>query len=140
VASFDVLGVDALHGQVFHGGSGGQSVAVLTHRAWTRVFNADPAIVGSSITLDGLPHTVTGVMPESFAWPSIATMPTSGPGPDLFTVATRHDIPDTPVVRADDMRLDRRIHYLRAVARLRAGVTLVYRATRIEAIQALRLE
>ena len=135
-AFFDTLGVEARHGQVFRTGSGGQPLVVLTHRVWVRLFNADPGIVGSSITLNGIPHTVTGVMPESFIWPTIATASTSGAGPEVFTVATRHEIPDTPVVGAEDMRLDRRTHYLRAVARIRAGVTLEEAKAEVSAVAA----
>lgn len=133
-AFFDTLGVEALHGRVFRTGAGGEKVVVLTHRVWTRVFNADPAIVGTSITLNGVPHTVTGVMPESFSWPTVATVPTGGHGPELFTVATRHEIPDTPVATAEDMRLNRVTGYLRAVARVRANVTLDEAQAEVSAI------
>lgn len=47
----------------------GPAVAVLSHALWTRAFNADPAIVGRSISLRGEPHTVVGVMPAAFHWP-----------------------------------------------------------------------
>jgi len=121
---FDVLGARALHGQLFHEGAGEQQVVVLSHRVWVRVFNADPAVVGTAVTLNGLPHTVLGVLPETFTWPTVATGQVNGPGPEVFTVATRHDIPDTPVLSAEDMRLNRRTSYLRAVARLRSGTSL----------------
>ena len=46
----------------------GPAVAVLSHALWVRAFNADPSIVGRSITLRGEPHTVVGVMPAAFHW------------------------------------------------------------------------
>ena len=133
---FDALGVEAMHGRVFRKGAGGQRVVVLSHRVWTRLFHSDPAIVGGSITLNGMPHTVTGVMPDTFTWPTVATVAASGPGPEVFTVAARHEIPDTPVTRAEDMRLDRRTGYLRAVGRLKAGVTLEEAQAEVSAIAA----
>jgi putative ABC transport system permease protein len=42
------------------------NVAVLSHRFWTRRFDADSAIVGRSIVLDGQPYTVVGVLASGF--------------------------------------------------------------------------
>ena len=41
-------------------------VIVLAHSLWKRRYGADPNIVGNPIEFDGVPHTVVGVMPESF--------------------------------------------------------------------------
>jgi len=48
-------------------------VAVLSHGLWTRRFGADPGIVGQSITLNGVPTEVVGVMPASFTFPDTRT-------------------------------------------------------------------
>jgi putative ABC transport system permease protein len=45
---------------------GAPPVVVLTHPLWQRRFGADPKIVGQTVTLDGAPHTVTGVLTSSF--------------------------------------------------------------------------
>ena len=42
---------------------------VLSEAAWKKYFGADPAILGKSITLRGLPYTVIGVMPAGFNFP-----------------------------------------------------------------------
>ena len=47
----------------------GEDVVVLGHRLWQRRFGGDAAIVGRSLTLDGKPHTVLGVMPPDFRFP-----------------------------------------------------------------------
>jgi predicted permease len=39
---------------------------VLSHALWTRAFNANPGIVGQTITLDGQPATIVGVGPTGF--------------------------------------------------------------------------
>ena len=41
-------------------------VAILTERAWKRLFNSDPAIVGQTIVLNGNPFVVAGVLQGSF--------------------------------------------------------------------------
>jgi predicted permease len=45
---------------------GKPSVAILGNRVWQRLFNLDPTIVGKSITLDGKPYTVAGVLQRGF--------------------------------------------------------------------------
>ena len=45
-------------------------VVLLSHAAWTRRFGSDPDIVGSVLDLDGVPHTVVGVLAEGFFFPS----------------------------------------------------------------------
>src|SRR5262252_5221013 len=48
----------------------GPAVAVVSHALWVRALNADPSIVGRSITLRGEPYVVVGVLPASFHWPT----------------------------------------------------------------------
>ena len=66
---FRVLGIQPVMGREFNGDEdrpGGPAVAVLSHALWTRVFNADPNIIDSPISLRGEPYTVIGVMPSGF--------------------------------------------------------------------------
>jgi len=44
-------------------------VALIGHGLWQRRFGGDPGIIGTTLTLDGRPRTVVGVMPEGFAYP-----------------------------------------------------------------------
>ncbi len=67
---FALLGVDPMLGRHFvpeEETPGGPQVAILSHSLWSRRFAADRSIVGQRITLDGLDHTVVGVMPETFS-------------------------------------------------------------------------
>ncbi|MEX2284258.1 MAG: ABC transporter permease [Gemmatimonadota bacterium] len=69
----DVLGVRPLLGRGFVDEESvwnGRPAAILTHAFWTRRFNADPAMVGKSITLNGKPTEVVGVLPSSFDFAS----------------------------------------------------------------------
>ena len=43
---------------------------VISHQAWQRHFASDPAVVGRTVRLGGVPRTVVGVMPEGFEFPS----------------------------------------------------------------------
>lgn len=68
---FGFLGVPPLLGRVFgdaDAAPGAPPVAVMNHRAWVRLFNADPAVVGRTLMLNGEPRTVIGVMPPRFEW------------------------------------------------------------------------
>jgi predicted permease len=51
------------------GTPGAAAVAVLSHGLWVRRFGEDPAIVGRTIVIDGVPTDVVGVMPASFTFP-----------------------------------------------------------------------
>lgn len=42
------------------------SVVILSYPVWKRAFAGDPSVVGRKITLDAMPVTVIGVMPEGF--------------------------------------------------------------------------
>jgi putative ABC transport system permease protein len=49
--------------------AGRDHVVVLGYRIWQRRFAGDPGVLGRSITLDGEPHTVIGVMPRGVEFP-----------------------------------------------------------------------
>jgi len=69
---FDTLGVAPALGRALGPADdvrGGASVLVLSHATWRDRFGSDPAIVGRTITIDGEPQTVVGVMPAGFDYP-----------------------------------------------------------------------
>jgi putative ABC transport system permease protein len=63
---FEAIGVRPLAGRVLSAEeiAAGAPVVVLDESSWRSQFTADPAIVGRSITLDGRPYTVVGVLPH----------------------------------------------------------------------------
>jgi putative ABC transport system permease protein len=66
------LGVEPLFGRWFgpeENEGGRDQVLLLSHALWQRRYGADPAIVGQTITANGKPYTVIGVMPAGFAFP-----------------------------------------------------------------------
>jgi putative ABC transport system permease protein len=48
---------------------GAPSVLVISYQAWQSRFGADPQIVGRTINLGGVPHSIVGVMPDGFHFP-----------------------------------------------------------------------
>ena len=66
---FQVLGVQPAMGRAFtteDGRHGAAPVVLLTDAWWRRQFNADPAIVGKAIDLNGKQTTIIGVLPRTF--------------------------------------------------------------------------
>src|SRR5581483_12442965 len=49
----------------------GPKAVLLAHGLWQRRFNADPEIVGRSLTIDGEPYNVAGVLPATFDFGSV---------------------------------------------------------------------
>jgi predicted permease len=120
---FDVLGTLPLLGDVFHSGNTDDQAVVLSHGLWTRRFGGDRGIIGRRLVLNGVARTVVAVMPAAFDWPVITGSPSRLPGPELWIPGTVGDIPRTPVDQPN-LAANRSAGYLRAVVRLRDGVTL----------------
>ena len=69
----DALDVQPLFGRLFRPeeNEGGRDAAMLLGYAlWQRRYGADPSIVGRTITANGKPYTVIGVMPAGFEFPN----------------------------------------------------------------------
>lgn len=67
-----------LMGRLFNTGedfTGANPTAILSHGTWTQRFGSDPEILGKSITINGVPREVVGVLPKNFVLPR-ETMPT----------------------------------------------------------------
>jgi len=70
--TFTLLGVDAAIGRALVAADGAPDappVVVLSDGLWRRRFGADPAVVGTTVVLDGAARTVIGVMPRPFEFP-----------------------------------------------------------------------
>jgi predicted permease len=67
-----LLGVAPLRGRLLSADddkAGAPRTVVLAEASWAKHFSRDAGIIGRSITLDGDPYTVVGVMPASFEFP-----------------------------------------------------------------------
>jgi predicted permease len=64
-----ILGVTPLLGRSFTRADDSPDSAdavILTYGYWSRKFGGDPSVIGRTIEVDGKPHTIIGVAPESF--------------------------------------------------------------------------
>jgi len=96
---FTVFGGTPLYGRVFESAedvTGGPAAVILSNALWRRMFNSDPAVIGSSVALGGRSFTIVGVMPACFdsirtAQLYVPLVPsTTGPGGGTnYTVAGR---------------------------------------------------
>ncbi|WP_083682656.1 ABC transporter permease [Archangium sp. Cb G35] len=108
---FSTLGVAPVLGRALLAGEhqpGHNAVVVLSHGLWQRRFGGDRAILGRTLTLDGLPITVVGVMPPGFSFPSERV--------DLWLSDSLIDESGIP--------RQRQVRWQSVVARLKPGVSL----------------
>ena len=69
---FTTFGVRPRIGRYLAEGEEGRSappVAVLSYAFWRSRLSSDPGVAGKTVTLDGAPYTVIGVMPQGFDYP-----------------------------------------------------------------------
>jgi predicted permease len=67
---FSLLGVQPLQGRAFSPDEdrpGGAAVAMLSHGYWLQHYAAKPDAIGQSITMDGKPYTIIGVLPKTLS-------------------------------------------------------------------------
>lgn len=104
-----LLGVKPLRGRDFlpdEGQTGGSQVVLLSYSLWQRRFAGSESAIGKSITLEGAPYTIIGVMPPDFKHPSPAT--------DVWT----------PMKLGGDAASSRNIRFLHVVGRLKPDSSL----------------
>ena len=69
---FPTLGVQPLRGRVFTADedrAGGERVVVLGEGIWRRRFGGDLSVLNRTVTLNGEPYTVVGILPAAFQFP-----------------------------------------------------------------------
>jgi putative ABC transport system permease protein len=124
-ALFRVLRMDPLLGRTFMPGEdepGNEWVVVLSHGFWQQRLGADPDVLGSKLALDGIDHTVVGVMP-----PRSRLLDEEG---DVW-------IPLTLYTRGQSPWADFRS--ARIIARLRDGATVEQMAAELDALNAAKI-
>jgi putative ABC transport system permease protein len=119
---FEVLDVQPAFGRSFvpeeEGPSGGPNgmTVIISHGFWQQQFKGDKNVLGTTIRLDGEPHTIVGIMPAGFQFP-IQTE-----AHDLYVTIAR----DARKLHEEDEpnTTQRGNHYLQALGRLKPGVSV----------------
>jgi predicted permease len=94
---FEALGVRTVLGRAFTTAEitapGATPVAVLSEATWRRRFNADPAVLGQALRLNGHDYVIAGVAPAAFSGLYYV-----GFQPELWVPATLYDqlVPSAP--------------------------------------------
>ncbi len=117
---FDALGIQPRYGRVFNESdekTTDPDVVILSHHLWQDRFAADPQVIGQSISLDGKPRAVVGVLPADDLLLTEADLWI--PAPFLNQgMQTRHS------------------HFLRPIGLLKPGVTISQAQSELDAIAA----
>jgi predicted permease len=109
---FDLLGIHPLFGRNFLSEEESKGdVALVTESFWRKRLNSDPMALGRSITLNGVPMTIVGVLPN---------LPISWFGRDAEVFTNK---PFEPPGLTKD-RLLRGVSFMRVTARLKPGVSI----------------
>jgi len=109
---FDVLGVQPIRGRNFLPEEEETAdVAMVTENFWQKRMGGDPNVIGRNITLDGVSHTIVGVLPNlPFSW--------IGPNAEIWT--TKPFV----VPGLSYERIMRGSGFLRVIGRLKPGMTI----------------
>jgi putative ABC transport system permease protein len=106
---FATLGVQPVLGRVFapeEDKQGSAETVILSSGFWRKRFGGDPAVLGRTLTVDGRPRTVVGILPAGFRWD------------------VENEIWLPFAFTPDELANERGNRYLRPVARLAPGTTL----------------
>src|SRR6266480_3096352 len=109
---FELLGIHPILGRSFLPEEESKGdVVMVTASFWRKHFNSNPAILGRSITLNGAPTTIIGVLPN---------LPISWFGRDSEIFANK---PFEPPGLTKE-RLMRGVSFMRVIARLKPGISI----------------
>ena len=118
---FDVLGIPPTQGRPFTADEdqpGHAPVVVISERLWRTRFHSDPAILGSSVTINGASTSIVGVMPKNFD-----------------PLLNRTDI-WVPIAFTPAQHVNYDNHYLTGLGRLKPGVTFAQAQAELNVITA----
>lgn len=123
---FSTLGVQAAMGRAFlpeeDHTPGAHSVVVVSNNLWQNRFGSDPALVGKTVSLNGLSFTVVGIAPKNFIGTEV------GINRDVWVPMMMYSRLNPPPIGArntieSDRFVNRNVYWLNVVARLKPGMS-----------------
>ena len=126
---FPILGVQPILGRTFlpNDDQPGNHVVVLSHELWQRRFGGDRSVIGKSVTLNGRPFQVIGVMPPRFVFP-ISSIP-----PELWTsMSILRETNDG----SQPMTEQRENDFFQCIARLKPNISIRQAQANIDTVTA----
>ena len=114
---FDLLGTPPALGRNFRAEEdlpGAEPVVIISDDVWRRRYNADPQVIDKAIAINGVSHTIIGVMPPRFAFPE---------NQRLWVTLARYGEKTTRAERS-----------LQVFARLKPGVTIDQARADVDAV------
>jgi len=125
-----MLGVTAAQGRLFvpdDDKPGRTGAAILTHGMWMRRYGGRPGVVGQSLTLNGQPFGIVGVLPAAFSLPrEVLPLLYGGEVTELFLPLPLTDAAPNTRTRED----------FNIVGKLKPGVPLAQAQSEMDAITA----
>jgi putative ABC transport system permease protein len=115
----DSLGIRPVLGRLFKPGEEAENPAIISEGYWRRRFGGKEDVLGRKVTIDGNIHTIIGVLPanfELFDTPSV----------DLWNIIN---------LSSNDW-VQRKVTWLMATAKVKAGVTLLQAQSELSGIAA----
>jgi putative ABC transport system permease protein len=128
---FPMLGIQAALGRTFleeEDQPGHDHVVVISDRLWTRRFQRNPAVVGSKISLDGMPYQVLGILPPA------ARIPTDEQLYSMARATATEDIWKPFAISDDELTVMGDFDY-GCVGRLKPGVSAARATSDLNVIQ-----
>jgi predicted permease len=130
---FDVLGVQPAIGRLISSqhdrvGSADAAVAVISWSYWQSRFNLDPAVLGRSVSVNGVPATIIGVTPPEFFGVQVGINP-----PLWLPIAME------PLLRSPSQLSDGTL-FVALLARIKPGVSLEQATAEMRVLDRPRLE
>jgi putative ABC transport system permease protein len=130
-AFFRLTGQRAVAGRLPDDGDdrrGAPLVAVLSERAWDRVFERSPSVVGSTVQINRRPVLIVGIVPRAFRGLSLRE------APEIFVPLSVLPQLGTGFLSRPGLLDARNVVWLQVAGRLRDGVTLGQAEDQIDAI------
>jgi predicted permease len=123
---FRTIGVTLARGTGFPEAPAADPMVIVGYRFWQRRLAGDPGVIGTTLTVNGVPHIVVGIAPDGFIG-HIAVEDR-----ELFLPLERHPV----FLASANARFDRSKSLVRIEGRLSPGVSVAQASAAVSAVTA----